>query len=219
MIQYVFWDHDNTLIDNRDLHWRKHRDNLKLHDIALEDRHFDRVYHNNGTQNWEWMAAELGLSLPRDHYLKMIDEWYTAHIHEAPLRSGVLEALDFFAAKGCKQCVVSNGRKTSVMAAQNAKGLTKYFEFILCNEDYQGRKPDPAPYLTALHRMESIVGTKIDSQNCLAIEDDVLGVESAHKAGMKTIHRTLGAQAQNVPYADHTVFEETDFLKAVRSYL
>ncbi len=219
MIKYVFWDNDNTLIDNRDLHWRKHKSILKIHGIELDDGFFNRVYQNNGTQNWEWMTAEMGLTLPRDHYLKEIDEWYTSHLHEAPIRAGVLEAIALFKQAGCKQCVVSNGRTSSVMAAQKAKGLEQYFEFILCKEDYQGRKPDPAPYLTALHRMEKIAGHKINAADCLAIEDDPLGVTSAHKAGMQAIHRKLDAESETAPEANHSAVTEDEFLAAVKRYL
>ena len=35
------------------------------------------------------------------------------------------------------------------MAALQAKGLDPRFKFVLCIEDYEGRKPQPAPYLAA----------------------------------------------------------------------
>lgn len=206
-IKYVFWDHDNTLIDNRDLHWRKHVSVLAGHGITLGDEHQQTIYHNNGSQNWEWLTRDLGLSAPRETYLKEIDAWYSAHIADAPLRPGVQEALEMFRDSGMRQAVVSNGRRDSVMAAQKAKGIEQFFDVILCKEDYEGRKPDPAPYLTGMARMNIK-----DAFNCLAIEDDPLGVTAAKRAGMVTMHRLIDADQPLSPDADHTAFTADEFL-------
>ena len=63
----------------------------------------------------------------------------------------LIEALDYFKQGNVPQAVVSNGRRKSVLSALQAKKLFPYFDFILCKEDYEGRKPDPAPYQQALH--------------------------------------------------------------------
>ncbi len=191
-IKYVFWDSDNTLVNTAQHHWRKHFETLASHGIHLGDEHRTRIYTNNGAQNWEWITEELGLTLSRDEYLDAIDAWYFDHIADIEIRSGVIEAIDHFAAQGIPQAVVSNGRRRSVMAALEAKDLTPRFEFILCKEDYDGRKPGPEPYLTALKRMNELKGTTISPADCLVIEDDPKGVESGIAAGMQTIHRPIG---------------------------
>ena len=100
--------------------------------------------------------------------------------------------MSIFKTHNVKQAVVSNGRKKSVMAALKAKELDQYFEFILCKEDYEGRKPDPEPYSTALFRMEIATDEQIDPATCLVIEDDPLGVEAGKAAGMAVLHRPIG---------------------------
>lgn len=191
-IQYVFWDSDNTLVNTAEHHWRKHFETLKNHGITLEDIYRERIYTNNGAQNWEWISDELGLTLDKDTYLDQIDHWYFAHINEIKIRDGVLEALNLFTEKGLPQAVVSNGRRRSVMAALEAKKLAPHFQFILCKEDYQGRKPGPEPYLAAKTMMQQMTGHTIDPQSCLVIEDDPAGVESGLAAGMQVIHRAQG---------------------------
>ena len=69
MIKFVFWDSDNTLVETAEHHWRKHFEILKAHDIALGDQYRERVYTNNGSQNWNWMKEELGLKLDEKTYL------------------------------------------------------------------------------------------------------------------------------------------------------
>ncbi len=191
-LKYAFWDSDNTLVDTYRHHWRKHFETLKSQNIHLDDEHQTRVYHNNGAQNWEWMRGELGLTLTKDEYLDEIDSWYFRHIDEIEIRSGVIDALKLFKDANIPMGVVSNGRRRSVMAALEAKNLAPYFKFILCKEDYEGRKPDPTPYLAAQTKMQQIIGTSIESSDCFVIEDDPKGVESAIAAGMQVYHRPIG---------------------------
>lgn len=206
-IKYIFWDSDNTLVNTATHHWRKHFETLKSLGIALEDKWQERIYTNNGGQNWEWLSAELGLTLDKHDYLDRIDHWYYRHIEEIGVRAGIMEAIDIALKKKCRQAVVSNGRRRSVMAALNAKDLAQYFDFILCKEDYEGRKPGPEPYLSAKTIMQQLTGTSIEASECLVIEDDPKGVESGLAAGMTVIHRALGEDRTD------------EFLKELKTHL
>src|SRR5690348_1156048 len=120
-IRYVFWDSDNTLVDTAKHHWNKHVETLKKHGISLDLKWSERIYTNNGAQNWDWLSAELSLKVPKDQYLDEIDQWYFDHIGEINMRDGIAEALDIFDTMEIPMGVVSNGRRRSVMAALNAK--------------------------------------------------------------------------------------------------
>lgn len=191
-IHYVFWDSDNTLVETAEHHWRKHVEILKTHGIKLNEKYRQKIYENNGVQNYQWISKELGLTIEQDVYLNEIDTWYFDHIDELKIRDGVLDAIKYFNDNNIIQAVVSNGRKKSVMAALKAKDLERHFKFILCKEDYEGRKPSPEPYNTALFRMETLMNEKINPINCLVIEDDPLGVEAGNAAGMSVLHRPIG---------------------------
>ncbi|MFA5591804.1 MAG: HAD family phosphatase [Micavibrio sp.] len=193
-INYVFWDSDNTLVKTFEHHWNKHFEVLKTYGIHLDDTWKERIYTNNGNQNWEWLTGELGLKAPRDEYIDAIDSWYHRHIPAIEIREGVVEALEMMKEKGLPMAVVSNGRIRSVTPALEAKGLSPYFKFILCKEDYAGRKPDPAPYLAALTKMRQVTGQAIGAGECLVIEDDPKGVESGRAAGMHVLDRPLDDQ-------------------------
>lgn len=206
-VKYVFWDSDNTLVKTYEHHWNKHFQTLARHGVHLDDRWKDRIYTNNGVQNWEWLSSELGLDVSRDAYLDEIDAWYYRHIGHIAVREGVQDALALFSQAGLPMAVVSNGRRRSVMAALEAKSLTPNFKFILCIEDYEGRKPDPAPYLAAKTRMQQIVGAPIDPAECLVIEDDPKGVAAGRSAGMHVIDRPVGDD------------DPAAFLAACRAYL
>lgn len=206
-IKYVFWDSDNTLVDTAAHHWNKHFETLKRYGIHLGDEWQERIYTNNGGQNWEWLTVELGLNIPKEQYLDEIDGWYFDHIAQINIRDGITDALDILDAAETPMGVVSNGRTRSVMSALNAKALSNRFKFILCIEDYTGRKPMPEPYLAAKTRMQQITGAVIDAKECLVIEDDPKGVEAGLAAGMNVIHRAVG------------VDDTENFLKNIRDYI
>lgn len=191
-VQYVFWDSDNTLVNTAQHHWLKHVAVLKDYSITLDESYRQKIYENNGVQNWTWICSELGLTADQETYLGQIDQWYFDHITDIEIRHGIPQALKQCKAANIPQAVVSNGRRRSVMAALEGKDIAHYFDFILCKEDYNGRKPDPAPYLTAIKRMEEIHNVNIDPATCMAIEDDPLGVQAAKAAGMQVIHRAIG---------------------------
>jgi len=213
--KYIFWDCDSTLIENAELHWQKHLAVTKHHGFDIKPEYRELFYHNNGEQNWRMMHDELGFHVPMDQYLREIDTWYHAKILEIPLRPGVGKALDHFKNTGAKQCVVTNARTASVRPMLENRGLMPYFEFILCKEDYPNRKPHPAPYATAHARMEELESANINKQDCIAIEDDPYGVESAMAAGIPVIHRRLKRDSPPVIGALASVYDEDEFLKVL----
>ena len=214
-IKYIFWDSDNTLIDTFALHWGKTVAVLKNHGIEIDEKYKRRIHENNGAQNWAWLNAELGLKIPQDQYLAEVDAWYASNHALFKLRDGVAEALELFEKAACKQCVVSNGRRSSVTISHQAVNLIGKFEFVLCKEDYEGRKPDPAPYLTAIKKMSELEGREISAEECLAIEDDPLGVEAAKRAGMTTIFRPTALVDQQSEFADYTLTEKNEFINKI----
>lgn len=218
-IKAVFWDSDNTLIDTFSLHWAKHKHILKQYGIDLEDRYQPRIHHNNGSQNYAWISKELGLSISESDYLKQIDGYFRDHSSDLKLRSGVMDMLDAFAQKKIPQVVVSNGRRDSVETSQRATGIIDRFEFLMCKEDYTGRKPEPTPFMMALARLQQMTNSVIRPQDCLAIDDDPLGVESAHRAGMITIFRPTHLVSDTCAYADYTALTKDDFVKLCRSLI
>lgn len=215
MLRFAFWDCDNTLVENAPLHWKKHETILLRHGYTLSPDVKHTFYQNNGNQNWQWMVENIGLTIPCEDYLKEVDAWYHANVHEVPFRGGVPWALDYFKTHGVKQCVVTNARRSSVEPMLNVKGISPYFEFAWCKENYSARKPDPMPYLTALENMERLTGQKIDKSECLAIEDDPLGVTAAHLAGLPVIQRRYERDETPSPHADISVFDEDDFIAAI----
>jgi HAD superfamily hydrolase (TIGR01509 family) len=214
-IQAFFWDYDNTILETAEAHWNKHVAVLARHGIVLSEVFRQRVYENNGNQNWEWMKNELGLQIPEKEYLKAIDAEFQRHMFNLKMRPGIEHLIDVIAAHRIPQAIITNARRDSAEPVLAQKGILSKMSFVLYKEDYEGRKPDPAPYLKGFERMEKCLGQPIIPACCIAVEDDPKGVESAGKAGAIVIHRKLSEGMEDSAFANYSCFHEKDLIALI----
>lgn len=218
-IQAVFWDYDNTILATADAHWKKHQTVLAKLGIELNEKFRKRIYENNGNQNWAWLKNEMGLNVPEKEYLETIDFEFQQHMINLEMRSGVSELFDLLERLGIPQSIITNARKNSAKPVLDAKKISPRMQFILFKEDYEGRKPEPTPYLRGIERMGLLLNKQIQPNQCIAIEDDPNGVESAHRAGAIVIHRKLNENEMDSPFADYCCFHKEDFIQTVKTLL
>lgn len=218
-IQAVFWDYDNTIATTAEAHWKKHLTVLAKQGIELNERFRKRVYENNGNQNWKWMKDELGLQVAEKEYLDEVDCEFQRYMSELEIRPGITEIFTLIQELHIPQAIITNARKNSAKPILDSKGITPFMEFILFKEDYEGRKPQPAPYLCGLKKMEETLGKTLDPHRCIAIEDDPNGVESAHHAGIIVIHRKLNEKDAESPYANYCCYHKEDLIRIVKQLL
>lgn len=218
-IQAVFWDYDNTILSTAEAHWKKHKTVLARHGIELSEIFRKRIYENNGNQNWAWLKNELGLNVPEKEYLEEIDVEFQRHMIDLEIRPGVTELFDLIEKKGIPQAIITNARKNSAKPVLDEKGIASRMHFILYKEDYEGRKPEPTPYLRGIEKMEALLKKHIEPNRCIAIEDDPNGVESAHRAGVMVIQRKLSENEADHPHANYCCSHKDDFIRIVKTLL
>lgn len=218
-IQAFFWDYDNTLLETAEAHWNKHRTVLARYGIELSEMYRKRIYENNGSQNWEWMNKELGLKVPEKEYLQAVDSEFQRHLLALEMRPGIAEIFTLLNELNIPQAIITNARRDSAEPVLQKRNIIPSMKFVLFKEDYEGRKPDPAPYLAGFKKMAEVMKFPFNPRRCIAVEDDPKGVESAHKAGAIVIHRKLKEDEPNSPYADYSCFHKEDFIKIVKHLL
>jgi HAD superfamily hydrolase (TIGR01509 family) len=106
--------------------------------------------------------------------------------------------------------VVSGASRVEVEESVLALGLKDAFALLLGAEDYGRGKPDPEPYLLAMHRLGA------PAPGCLVIEDATPGILSARAAGARVIAVRAGNfSGYDLSAADvvvQTLLEVTDEL-------
>ncbi|MCG6658888.1 HAD-IA family hydrolase [Halomonas campisalis] len=106
--------------------------------------------------------------------------------------AGALEALEALADHPCG--VVSNGPENKIRTSLEAIGLTGRFDpYLFSGYSANCWKPDPCLYLHAA----SLMG--YDAEECVAIDDALVGVKAALNAGMTVVHLNRFPDAEETP--------------------
>ena len=98
-----------------------------------------------------------------------------------PVKKGLYETLSYLKDKGCRIALAtSTSRQTAEFNLKSA-GVTEYFDALVCGGDVTNGKPHPEVFLTAAAALGEKPG------DCVAFEDSINGIKSAHAAGMTTV--------------------------------
>ena len=92
-----------------------------------------------------------------------------------------LELLDYLRRLGIPCALATGSVKPTVLSHLHKYDLFEFFDVIVTAEDCSVGKPSPEPFLEAARRLG------VDPADCLALEDSINGVLSAHRAGMITV--------------------------------
>ena len=94
---------------------------------------------------------------------------------------GLLEDLTSNCGKSCIKAVVSGAAREEVETILDKNIGIKYFDFIITGDDIEKGKPNPAPFMIALNKMN------LPASQVIVVENSPLGVEAANKAGLECI--------------------------------
>ena len=198
MLRAIVFDFDGVLANSEPLHLQAFREVVADDGIAVTDAEYYQRY--LGFDDVGMFAA---LAKDRGRV------WDTARIRELMARKAArLEALERDRSvlfPGAAAVVRAAAAQVPIAIASGALGveirrvldreqLTSCFSAIVSAEDTASSKPSPDPYLRAVARLSSV--TAVSPRECVAIEDSLWGLESAQRAGLKTV-----AVAQSYPAA------------------
>jgi HAD superfamily hydrolase (TIGR01509 family) len=138
---------------------------------------------------WPKLTGDLGMTLPPGALADLVERHELLRAETAPtVHKGIVDILSAADELGLPRAVVSNNPGDDVVRMLAAVGLSTYFDAVVGN-DLPGlaRKPSPDPYLAAARQLRVAPG------DCVAIEDSVLGLESASRAGCYVVGVATGA--------------------------
>ena len=216
MLELVVFDVDGLMLDTESV-WKKA---------------FDKAGDKYGIQN---MGSTLFLKLigksgrdekeVLDRYLSsdiqelVIQEWerigYGMLEKEVPVKPGLIEILDFLDAHHIKKAVATTTRRELTEERLKRVGVYDRFDYVLCGDEVINRKPDPEIYLSVLKKMDT------DARNALVLEDSVVGVEAAYRAGIDCIQvpdiiAPTDVQKKQTVYTAKDLMEARDYIKENR---
>ncbi len=108
---------------------------------------------------------------------RIIEEISRLIVRRGKPMPGATETIDMLSAAGYELAVASSSPMQLIRTALETFGLIDAFSVLHSAEAEEEGKPHPAVYLSAMSRLG------IDPGNCIALEDSVLGVRAAKRAG------------------------------------
>ena len=149
----------------------------------------------------------------------VIQEWerigYGMLEKEVPVKPGLIEILDFLDAHHIKKAVATTTRRELTEERLKRVGVYDRFDYVLCGDEVINRKPNPEIYLSVLKQMDT------DTRNALVLEDSVVGVEAAYRAGIDCIQvpdiiAPTDVQKKQTIYTAKDLMEARDYIKENR---
>ena len=183
----VFFDLDGTLINSENVFFESFKEVLKeKFDVNIEFYEYEEneLSKNSNLVNYLKENNKIPDYIEEDIIINEVYEKYSSKFNEVLKDDTVylnFKLLQKLKEKGLKIGLVSTSKRKFIDLILSYLNKENLFEIIIAREDVEELKPSPEAYIKALEAF------KIKNDECIAIEDSNRGIESAIKAGIKTI--------------------------------
>ena len=202
-VRAIVFDFDGVLADSEGLHLRLYQELLEPAGVVLTEADYRKDYLGLDDEGvFRKLAADFNL-LVADEEVEMLIVEKGRRFEQAVKGAAVL----YPQAEACVRRlgarwplgIASGALRRDIELILRPSGLLDAFAFIVAAEDVDENKPAPDAYLLAagLHG--------VPAGSCVAIEDSLPGLQSAHAAGLKTIAVTHTFPREAVSHADAVV--------------
>lgn len=200
-IKAVLFDLDGVLIDSLDIHFQAWTEvlrsygvhNLTRFDVALREGEKAEVSARE-------FAKKFGLELTKEDITALLAKKRSIYAENAPkaLTPGAGNLLRKLKREGFQIGLVTGSVAKNLKEIMTAEEWD-IFDMMITGGEVTEAKPSPEPYIKAAEKLG------LRTEDCLAIENAPLGIESAKKAGMKVIAITSTLPADYLREADWIV--------------
>lgn len=179
-INAVIFDLDGVIVQSERVSWKTWLDFISGFGKEMGEEDFRRLI---GSHNSPESIREI-LDLPmsaeeiyEDHQRRLLE----AVEQGMPVTDGINALLADLSARSIPMAVASNSARRYVLRILELTEMEKYFRAVVTRDDVSNPKPAPDIYLEAASRLD------VPAEECMAIEDSPIGLESALAADMLCI--------------------------------
>jgi HAD superfamily hydrolase (TIGR01509 family) len=178
MKQFILFDNDGVLVETELWYFRANEKAMKELGVTLELEYYLELMKHGG--NWWELAQQKGVTVEEINRARERRSGYYQHYlrSENIFIDGVEEVLSELS-NDYRMGIVTTSRRVDFELIHHEKKLTRYMDFILCEEDYPRAKPHPDPYLKGLERFGA------QAHEAIVIEDSQRGLTAAVSAGIE----------------------------------
>ena len=205
----MIFDVDGVIVDSGPPHresWRRLA--AEVH-VPMSDAFFARTF---GQTNKDILEALFGRMLPDEEWRPLGDrkeELYREIIRTSvPAMPGAVDLIEALHADGTRLAVGSSGPPENIELWLREMGIPGRFDVVVTGNDVTRGKSDPQVFLLASERLG------IAPRRCVVVEDAVIGVEAAKRAGMRAVALTSSHPRDAFARADLVVGSLTELTPA-----
>jgi HAD superfamily hydrolase (TIGR01509 family) len=226
VIRALIFDCDGVLVDNEPGHHRALNEALREEGISLDAAGFREVVGRPDRDTIIWLMEKAGKPVDLDRVTELCRRKAEAFARSVAAGLPPVPGVVDFVRKGAALypvAVASGGIRVEVQAIIAQLGITDCVRVLVTAEDTPRGKPDPAPFLLALERLNAAGAggeTPIAAGECLVFEDSVHGIAAARAAGMRSVGLTTLLPADDLVDADLVAphFRALDLTRVVRQF-
>jgi beta-phosphoglucomutase-like phosphatase (HAD superfamily) len=190
MIRALIFDFNGVLADDDPIHMEAFRQVAKEEGLTFTDEEYlDKYLPLNDWDCFKTLFATHSRPLTPAQLKEFIRRkgsyYFQAIAHKTVLFSGTEKAVKA-AANVCPLAIASGARRTEILHILEQGGLADYFGVVVSAEDVEFGKPHPEPFLLAHEKLKAR-DNSLTVADCVAIEDSIGGIQSAHEAGMRCL--------------------------------
>lgn len=175
MKKYILFDNDGVLVETERYYFLATQRALAHHDIELSLEYYQTIMPKAITA-WHLMH-EAGFTQEQvDKTRAQRNIYYQEYLRSQPLYIDGVEDVLKELSKEYTMAIITTSRRVDFEIIHQDKKLTKYMEFVLCEEDYPRAKPHPDPYLKGIELLGAA------KHETLIVEDSERGLTSAVNA-------------------------------------
>jgi beta-phosphoglucomutase-like phosphatase (HAD superfamily) len=187
-VQAIIFDFDGVIANSEPLHFRAFRDEVATHGIQLTEAAYYSDYLGfDDAGAFRAMAVRNGVDWSDAAIARMVaskaERIEALERDVSVLFPGAAEAVRR-AAAAVPIGIASGALTREIQRTLAREELSSLFTVVVGADQTKASKPAPDPYLRAVEVMSVRLHTSIHPRRCIAIEDSVWGLESAHRAGL-----------------------------------
>ncbi|MEK4384065.1 HAD family hydrolase [Aeribacillus sp. FSL K6-2848] len=177
----IIFDFDGLIIDTETPWFEAYKETLGYYNVDLPLEHYVKSVGSDNTVLYEFFKQQLGESCNIEEIDTKAESIYKEKMKTPQAREGVKDYLQEANDLGYKIAIASSSTREWVTHYLDELGVLNYFNTIITQDDVEKVKPAPDLYLKAVDALN------ISSNEALAFEDSLNGLQAALAAGLKCV--------------------------------
>ncbi|MFC2047959.1 HAD family hydrolase [Chloroflexota bacterium] len=178
----IIWDMDGVIANTAPHHLKAWQEALSKRGVKFTEEDFRESF---GLRNDTIIRKVLGEEVSQDEIDSIAsekEESFRRKIKQGlkPL-PGVIKLLKSLSEHRFRMALASSAPIENIQLLTEGLGINKFFQVIVSEKDVTEGKPSPQGFLLAAERL------RIKPDNCIVIEDAIVGVTAARRAAMRCL--------------------------------